>query len=237
MIKWTLIVFVYIAATAPALYDAIHRRPKHDGLCLYTYMTWPIYLSCMQSSHAVVDNRVSKMGTPESASTIQTHMTLNRGYGQYVEMTGTREIWYLVFNTSAPIGFCRLYRLHNDKNVIRGSENKKKYQKLNTSAHSSTKYNFSKRGGRGTNFPPKSWQTEKCTENELHRQTSVFQGLYNISTVSTCISLISFLIFFLILTVRALIRLLKMCRPKKMGGGGVYGSHFSTFPRVLRSRG
>lgn len=97
---------------------------------------------------------------------------------------------------------------------------KKNYQKLNTSAHSSTKYNFSKRGGRGTNFPPKSWQTEECKENELHRQTPVFQGLYNISTVSTCISLFSLLIFFLILTVRALIRLLKMCRPKKMGGGG-----------------
>lgn len=102
-------------------------------------------------------------------------------------------------------------------------EAKKNYQKLNTSANSSTKYNFSKRGGRGTNFPPKSWQTEECKENELHRQTSVFQSLYNISTVSTCISLFSLLIFFLILTLRALIRLLKMCRPKKMGGGGCMG--------------
>lgn len=154
MIKWTLIVFVYIAATAPALYDAIHRRPKHDGLCLYTYMTWPIYLSCMQSSHAVVDNRVSKMGTPESASTIQTHMTLNRGYGQYVEMTGTREIWYLVFNTSAPIGFCRLYRLHNDKNVIRGSENKKNIKSLTHLHIQALNITFQRGVGGGQTFHP-----------------------------------------------------------------------------------
>lgn len=101
------------------------------------------------------------------------------------------------------------------KMLYEAQRTKKKYQKLNTSAHSSTKYNFSKRGGRGTNFPPKSWQTEGCKENELHRQTSVFQGLYNISTVSTCISLFSLLIFFLILTMRAHIPLL--------GEGGCMG--------------
>lgn len=154
MIKWTLIVFVYIAATAPALYDAIHRRPKHDGLCLYTYMTWPIYLSCMQSSHAVVDNRVSKMGTPESASTIQTHMTLNRGYGQYVEMTGTREIWYLVFNTSALSGFAGCTDCTMTKMLYEAQRTKKNIKSLTHLHIQALNITFQRGVGGGQTFHP-----------------------------------------------------------------------------------
>lgn len=130
------------------------------SVLVHTNMTWHIYLSCTYSSHAVVDNWASKMGTPESASTIQTHMTLNRGYGQYVELTGTRDIWDLVFNTTAPTGFCRLYRLHNNEMLEEAQKTKKMPKASHIFNIQALKITFQRGVGGGQTFHPKSWQTE-----------------------------------------------------------------------------